>query len=163
MGRSLPKWGRSCQWPSYDASASLEISISRIVKFRHKALAALLASLAGALGLNRLYLGQKGWWLPLGVTLLTLPQLIGVRTWFQSPAFFVLMMPVTAGFIQALLIALMPDERFDARFNAGLERRNRSGWDAVLVAIATLAGGAIVLMTTLALLFQTYFEHTLAR
>jgi len=71
--------------------------------------------------------------------------------------------PVTAGFIQALLIALMPDERFDARFNAGLERRNRSGWDAVLVAIATLAGGAIALMTTLALLFQTYFEHTLAR
>jgi TM2 domain-containing membrane protein YozV len=132
-----------------------------MMKFRHKAFAALLASLTGSLGLNRLYLGQNGWWLPLAVTALTLPQLIGVRNWYQSPAFFVLMIPVTAGFIQALFIALMPDERFDARFNAAGGQRNRSGWDAVLVAIATLAGGAIALMATLALLFQTYFEHTL--
>jgi len=130
-------------------------------KFRHKALAALLASLAGALGANRLYLDQKLWWLPLSVTAVTLPLLVGVRNWYQTPAFFVLMIPVTAGFIQALVIALMPDERFDARFNARTERHNRSGWDAVLVAIATLAGGAIALMTAIALLFQTYYEHAL--
>lgn len=132
-----------------------------MAKFRHKALAALLASLGGALGLNRLYLGQKLWWLPLAVTALTLPLLIGVRNWYQSPAFFLLMVPVTAGFIQALVIALMPDERFDAAYNAAGSRTNKSGWDAVLVAIATLAGGAIALMATLALLFQTYYERTL--
>lgn len=132
-----------------------------MTKFRYKALAALLASVAGAVGANRLYLGQKLWWLPLAVTALTLPLLVGVRNWYQTPAFFILMIPVTAGFIQALVIALMPDERFDARFNARTERRNRSGWDAVLVAIATLAGGAIALMTAIALLFQTYYEHTL--
>jgi len=136
-------------------------AVFRMPKFRHKAFAALLASLAGALGANRLYLGQKLWWLPLSITALTLPLLIGVRNWYQTPAFFVLMVPVTAGFIQALVIALMPDERFDARFNAHGERRNHSGWDAVLVAIATLAGGAIALMTAIALLFQTYYEHTL--
>ncbi len=104
---------------------------------------------------------RKGWWLPLGVSALTLPLLIGVRNWYQTPAFFVLMVPVTAGFIQALVIALMPDERFDARFNAACSRRNHSGWDAVLVAIVTLAGGAIALMTTIALLFQTYYEAVL--
>jgi hypothetical protein len=113
------------------------------------------------MGLNRLYLRQKLWWLPLSITALTLPLLIGVRNWYQSPAFFLLMLPVTAGFIQALFIALMPDERFDARFNAGSDRRNRSGWDAVLVAIVTLAAGAIALMATIALLFQTYYERTL--
>ena len=129
--------------------------------FRNKALAALLASLAGALGLNRLYLGQSLWWLPLGITLLALPLIIGVQNWFQTPAFFVLMVPVVAGFIQALFIALMPDERFDARFNATHAKRNRSGWDAVLVAAASLLVGAIVLMTTIALLTQTYFEHAL--
>jgi hypothetical protein len=133
----------------------------RMAKFHHKALAALLASLGGALGLNRLYLSQKFWWLPLAITALTLPLLIGVRNWYQSPAFFLLMVPVTAGFIQALVIALMPDERFDAAFNASSSRRNKSGWDAVLVAIATLAGGAIALMATLALLFQTFYERTL--
>ena len=132
-----------------------------MAKFRHKALAALLASLAGALGINRLYLGQKGWWLPLAITAATLPLILGVRNWYQSPAFFVLMIPVTGGFIQALFLALMPDERFDARYNAQSPRRNHSGWDAVLVAIATLAGGAIALMATIALLFQTYYENVL--
>ena len=129
--------------------------------FRHKASAALLASLGGALGLNRLYLGQRWWWLPLGVTLLALPLTIGVSNWYQTPPFFVLMVPVVAGFIQALFIALMPDDRFDARFNAGQSRQNSSGWAAVLIAIATLLGGAIVLMTSIALLTQTYFEHAL--
>lgn len=129
--------------------------------FKHKALAAMLASLTGALGLNRLYLGQKLWWLPLAVTLIALPLIIGVKNWYQTPAFFVLMLPVIAGFVQALLIALMPDERFDLRFNAGQSRRNRSGWDAVLVAVITLMAGATVLMTTIALLTQTYFEYTL--
>jgi TM2 domain-containing membrane protein YozV len=133
----------------------------RMAKFHHKALAALLASLGGALGLNRLYLGQRFWWLPLAVTAMTLPLLFGVRNWYQSPAFFLLMIPVTAGFIQALFIALMPDERFDAIYNAASSRRNASGWDAVLVAIATLAGGAIALMASIALLFQTYYEHAL--
>ena len=130
-----------------------------VARFRHKALAALLASLAGALGIDRLYLGQSFWWLPLGVSAATVPWLIGDRYWYQSPAFFMLMIPVTTGFIHALVLALMPDDRFDARFNSGHSRRNHSGWDAVLVAIGTLAGGAIALMTTLALLFQTYFEY----
>ena len=129
--------------------------------FRHKALAALMASLTGALGLHRLYLGQSLWWLPLGVTLIALPLIIGVENWYQTPAFFVLMVPVVAGFIQALFIALMPDERFDARFNPTQVKRNRSGWDAVLVAVATLFVGAVVLMTTIALLTQTYFEYAL--
>ena len=132
-----------------------------MARFRHKAFAALLAAVTGALGLNRVYLGQRLWWLPLGVTLGSLPLLIGIRNWYQTPAFFVAMVPVVAGFLQALVIALMPDERFDARFNPGSTRRNRSGWDAVLVAVASLAAGAIVLMATIALLFQTYFESVM--
>lgn len=132
-------------------------------RFRHKALSALLAFLAGGLGLHRLYLGLRLWWLPLAVTAATIPLLVGVRNWYQSPAFFVLMVPVVAGFIHALVLALTPDEKFDARFNAGASRQNDSGWDAVLVAIVTLMVGTTVLMTTLVLLFQTYFEHALGR
>ena len=130
-------------------------------RFRHKALAALLAASTGALGLNRVYLGQGLWWLPLGITRGALPLLFGVRNWYQTPAFFVAMVPVIAGFLQALVLALMPDEKFDARFNANTDRRNRSGWDAVLVAIASLAAGTIILTATIALLFQTYFESVL--
>lgn len=126
---------------------------------RHKALAALLACVAGSLGAHRLYLGQRLWWLPLSVTAAAAPLLLGVDNWYQSPAFFVLMVPVVAGFIESLTLALMPDAKFDARFNFGAQRSNQSGWGAVLVAIVALAVGAIVLMTTLALLFQTWFEH----
>lgn len=131
--------------------------------FRHKALSALLAFLFGGLGLDRLYLGQRLWWLPLAVTAGMAPLLLGVSNWYQTPAFFILMVPVIAGFIHALVLALMPDEKFDARFNSGAARRNGSGWDAVLVAIVTLLVGATVLMTTIVLLFQTYFEYTLGR
>ena len=126
--------------------------------FRRKSLAALLAFLFGALGMHRLYLGQPRWWLPLAASALMLPLLVGVHNWYQSPAFFVLMVPVAAGFIEALVLALMPDEKFDARFNPGIERRNDSGWDAVLVAIATLMIGATVVITAIVLLFQTVFE-----
>ena len=133
------------------------------MSFRHKAFAALLAFALGGLGIHRLYLGQQRWWLPLSVTLLTFPLLVGVRNWFQTPAFFVMMVPIVAGFVEALVIALTPDGKFDARFNAGAARTNQSGWDAVLVAIATLLVGTTILMTTIALLFQTWFEYTLGR
>lgn len=127
--------------------------------FRRKSIAALLAFTLGALGAHRVYLGQRLWWLPLVVTLITLPWLIGVRNWYQTPAFFILVIPFIAGCIEALVLALMPDARFDARFNAGSARANQSGWDAVLVAIGTMVGGSIVLMTAIALLFQTLFER----
>jgi hypothetical protein len=130
-------------------------------RFKHKAFAALLAFLLGGLGAHRLYLGLRFWWLPLAVTMAMVPLLIGVRNWYQSPAFFIAMAPVIAGFLHALVLALMPDEKFDARYNPRAERRNGSGWDAVLVAIATLFVGTTVLMTTLVLLFQTYFEYSL--
>jgi TM2 domain-containing membrane protein YozV len=130
------------------------------VPFRYKSLAALLAFLLGAVGAHRLYLGRPRWWLPLAVTALMLPMLAGVHNWYQTPAFFIVMVPVVAGFIEALVLALMPDEKFDARFNTGTERRNQSGWDAVLVAIFTLLIGTTVLMTTIVLFFQTMFEQT---
>ncbi|MFN7572694.1 MAG: hypothetical protein ACK5TK_14775 [Betaproteobacteria bacterium] len=126
--------------------------------FRHKALAALLAFLAGALGAHRLYLGARLWWLPLGATVAMTPLLLGVENWYRSPAFFLLMVPVAAGFVEALRLALMADEKFDALYNPGSDRRNDSGWAPVLVAIATLMVGAVVVLTTLALLFQTIFE-----
>lgn len=126
-------------------------------RFKHKALAALLAACFGTLGVHRVYLGLRAWWMPLLITLLCVPGLLVAR-WYQAPSFFIVMIPVVAGFVHALMLALMPDEKFDARYNAGCARKNNSGWDAVLVAIFTLGGGAIVVMTTFALLLQTLFE-----
>jgi hypothetical protein len=117
-----------------------------------------LAVLLGAVGAERIYLGQKTWWLPLSATALTLPLLAGISNWYESPAFFVLMVPVLAGFLHALVLALKSDERFDVLFNAGAERRNSSGWGIVLLIIGTMMSGATLLMATLALLFQMVLQ-----
>ena len=36
-------------------------------------------------------------WLPLAVTMVMVPLLFGVRNWYQTPPFFVAMVPVVAG------------------------------------------------------------------
>lgn len=130
--------------------------------FRNKAVAALLACLGGAFGAPWIYLRQRGWWLAPALSAITLPWLIGVKNWWVTPAFFVFMVPVIAGFLYALVLALMPDERFDARFNPGSAQRNQSGWAPVLVAIATLLVGATVTVTTIVLAIQTAVEASLA-
>ena len=128
------------------------------MKFRSKTLAALLSFLFGAIGLHRLYLGLRFWWWPLAVTVPGLWSMLRAASWYQSPAFFLVMIPVSAGFIHALVLTLTPDAQFDSRFNAGTTRTNHSGWAAVLLAIATLAAGSIALITALVLFFQTIFE-----
>lgn len=105
---------------------------------KHKTVAALLAFLLGGLGLHRRYLGSRWWWV--------------------YPVFLVTLVPVFAGFVEAIVFALTPDEKWDARWNAHSGRQSRNGWGPVLVAIATLIVGATLLMTTLAIVFQTYFE-----
>jgi len=128
-------------------------------RFHHKALAALLAFAAGGAGLQHAYLGRRYWWLALLVTVACVPWLVGVKGWYQQPAFFIAMVPVIAGFVEAVVLALTPDAKFDARHNAALERRNHSGWDAVLVAILTMTVGMIIALTAIVLLMQTIVEH----
>ncbi|MEF9942623.1 MAG: hypothetical protein RR784_10975 [Burkholderiaceae bacterium] len=131
--------------------------------FRNKTVAALLAFLGGGIGAPWLYLRHRGWWLPLAITAISLPWLAGVKNWYQTPAFFMAMAPAIAGFIYALMIALMPDSSFDACFNRGLEQRNHSGWPVVLVAIATLLVGSTVTLSVIVLAIQTAVELSLAR
>jgi hypothetical protein len=63
-----------------------------------------------------------------------------------------------AAFLAALVYGLRPDDKWDAQFNTRTERRSRSGWTVIFVVIFSLLIGAFLLMTGLALSFQTYFE-----
>jgi uncharacterized membrane protein len=63
-----------------------------------------------------------------------------------------------AAFLAAIVYGLRADDKWDAQFNAHTERRNRSGWAVIFVVIFSLLIGAFLLMTALALSFQTYFE-----
>jgi len=126
--------------------------------FRHKALAGLLAFLLGWAGAHWWYLGRRHAWVPLLFSLLTLGTALRAETWYFHPAFFLFLVPAVAGFIEALVLCLTPDAKFDAKYNAGHARRSHTGWAPVLVAIATLAIGTAILMLGIVLLFQSFFE-----
>ncbi len=102
------------------------------MQFKNKTLATLLAALGGTFGLHRFYLVGAG---------RTLPWLYVLFFWTLIPTF--------AGFIEALRFALTPDERWDARWNAGTAQTSHSGWFVILLAVLTMLGGVTLLMTLL--------------
>lgn len=139
---------------------------SNVQRFRSKTLTATLAFFLGSLGAHRFYLyGRRdafGWAHCLG-TLLGVPGVILlIVTMRASPLGWVLTVPgavsLLAAFLAAIVYGLRPDSKWDAQFNAGSDRRNRSGWGVVFVVIFSLFVGALLLMAGLAVTFQTYFE-----
>src|SRR5690606_36311003 len=115
--------------------------------FRHKTVAALLSFLLGWAGAHWWYLGRPRAWLPLAFTVL----ILGVALLRPAPIFsqlwyYLILIPLVAGFVEALVLSLISDARFDARYNPGHTRQSRNGWGAVLIAIATLFIGMSIVM-----------------
>lgn len=121
-------------------------------KFISKVKVGLLAALFGGLGAHWWYLGRPRAWLVtvIGSALLASAFLFDV--WWENPAFFLLFIPILAGFIEAIVLCLMSDARFDARYNPGLIRTTPSGWGPVLVAGFTLLIGTVALMFGIAMI-----------
>ncbi len=128
--------------------------------FKNKTLATLLASLFGGLGLHRFYLFNKtdfwAWahFITLPISMLAMWR-GGTQNWLFLSCLLVL--SVLSGFIEALVIGLTPDERWDARFNAASDRQTDSGWGVVLLLIFTLGGGGIGLIWVMARSFDLLF------
>ena len=137
-------------------------------RFRSKTLTAALAFLFGSLGAHRFYLdGMRDvWgWAHIAGTLLGIPGvLLLVATQRESIPGWALAVigavSVLAAFLAAIVYGLRPDAKWDAQFNAAFagSRPSRSGWTVIFVVIFSLLIGAFLLMTGLALTFQTYFE-----
>ncbi|MEW6341753.1 MAG: TM2 domain-containing protein [Pseudomonadota bacterium] len=140
--------------------------VSNPSRFRSKTITAALAFFFGSLGAHRFYLyGQRDayGWLHLVCTLLGIPGvLLLVASERASTLGWVLAVPgaisLFAAFLSAIVYGLRPDEKWDAQFNAQSQQRSRSGWAVIFVVIFSLFIGAMLLMTGLALSFQTYFE-----
>lgn len=118
---------------------------------RSKVVAGLLACLLGVVGAQGWYLGRRHAWI---VTLYAAPCLAGTRafdSWWDNPAFFLLFIPMIAGFIEAAVYSLMADQKFDQRYNPGLGPVSRTGWPAVLVALLSCLAGGIVSMLAVAM------------
>jgi TM2 domain-containing membrane protein YozV len=122
------------------------------VRHRSKVLAAWLAFLLGVVGAHWWYMGRRGAWLLTAFALVMLGLTRLYPVWWDSPPFLILIVPITAGFIEALVFALMADEKFDAKYNPGSGIATRTGWNAVIAAIVTTFVGGSVLMFGIALI-----------
>ena len=121
-------------------------------RFRNKTTVGLLAALFGCVGAHWWYLGRRQAWLVsvTGVALMIASAFSDI--WYENPAFFLLFIPILDGFIEAIVLCLMSDVRFDVFYNPGLVREHPSGWGAILIAIFTLLIGTVALMFGIAMI-----------
>lgn len=127
---------------------------------KNKAFTTLLAFLFGTLGLHRFYLhgGKDRWgWLHLAA----LPASLALRLAFPGADWFYQILPLIlsglAGFLEALVLGLMPDEKWDAHYNRISRQQSDTGWPLAVVLVATLMLGAGVLIATMARLFDLLY------
>lgn len=122
------------------------------VPHRSKVTAAWLACLLGVFGAHWWYIGRRGAWMVTAFSVLMLVLTQFYPVWWDNPAFLVLIVPICDGFIEALIFALRPDEKFDAKYNPGSAIATRTGWNAVIAAIVTTFVGGIITMFGIALI-----------
>ena len=126
---------------------------------KNKTVATLLALLLGGFGVHRFYLARGADRLGL-LHLCSLP-VTGILYGAVKPHPFYVALPLLvsfiAGFIEALVIGLTPDEQWDAQHNAGSGRQSRSNWILPLLLVLTMLVGAIVLIGTIARLSDVMF------
>lgn len=133
--------------------------------YRSKTLAAWLALLLGTLGVHRMYVRGFGdvwaWLTPLPTAL----GLIGLQrhltlgqddrlSWALVP---LLGLSISVAMFTAIVWALTPDERWDARHNPG-HAVTATRWGPVLAAILGLLLGGGILMGTITYSIQRFFE-----
>lgn len=126
--------------------------------FRHKAIAGLLALFFGWAGAHWWYLGRRYSWVPLLFSVLMIGTAFRAEFWFRSPAFLLFLVPTAISHIEAIVLCLMSDARFDARYNAGSPRHSQTGWAPVLVAILTLLLGVTLMVSGIAIAVETGYR-----
>jgi hypothetical protein len=134
--------------------------------YKSKTWATWLAFLGGGFGLHRFYLfGPRDPW----AWLWSLPTAFGAYglwraenlgqddqlAWLLVP---LLGVSLATGMLAAIVYGLMPDEKWNARFNAD-GRQHVAGWATVIGVVLSLFIGATVLMATIAFGSQRYFEY----
>jgi hypothetical protein len=135
------------------------------MRYRSKTIATWLGVIVGALGAQRFYLhGARDplAWLHVPPTLVGLYGAWRMHTLGQDDQLSWLLVPVlglmlSISMLAAIVSALTPDARWDARFNPAQPPRT-TRWGPVLGAVAALMIGGIVLMGTIAFAGQRYFE-----
>ena len=130
---------------------------------KNKTFATLLASTLGGIGLHRFYLhGKRDRWAWLHAASLPLSGiclLIGSKL---APAFSILLftpliLSVLSGFLEALVLGLMADTKWDAIYNGRSEKQSSSDWPLAIILVLTLAIGMGGLIFMISRTFDLFF------
>ena len=137
---------------------------------KSKTIAAWLAFAGGPLGLHRFYLRGAGdllgWLLPLP-TLAGAYGVLRMASLGQDDALSWVLVPIL-GFtvagccLTAIVYGLMKPHEWNARFNPGADPQAPAGrtiWPTVWAIVLSLMVGATVLMASIAISFQAYFQQ----
>jgi len=134
--------------------------------YRSKTIATWLAFLGGSLGLHRIYLyGLRDRW----AALHAVPTLVGLygvhrlRTWGVDDQLAWVLIPwlgliLSATMLVAIVYGLMPDEKWNARFNP-IGQQHQTSWSTIIGVMLALMVGGGVLMATLAYSIEHYFVY----
>jgi hypothetical protein len=142
-----------------DRPDSIVSSPPEAARARHRSrpLAALLALLTGWAGLHRLYLRSGLWWIQPMIAMPAIGWALRTEPWFRQPGFFIFTVVVVLSLIEAIVISLTSDERWDQRHNPGSGQRSANRWAPVIIAVLSLIGAAMLGMTVMAIALEGYF------
>ena len=129
-------------------------------KHKNKTLATFLALTFGAIGAHRFYLhGPRDRWGLLQLATLPLSLLLSevAPGWPDLFAAAPLVLSALVAVLVALIMGLTPDEKWDARFNAGSGRQSNSGWLLAILLVLAFGNGAIGLIYVIARSFDLLF------
>ncbi|ATQ78804.1 hypothetical protein CR152_09730 [Massilia violaceinigra] len=120
---------------------------------KNKTFASFLALILGAVGAHRFYL--RGSLDKLGLMHLASLPVAGLVYGLAPEAnWFFKILPLVLsgiiGFVEALMIGLTPDEKFDAAFNAKSGRKSASNWVLAVLLVCTMLTAATMTIATLA-------------
>jgi hypothetical protein len=137
---------------------------------KNKTVAAWLAFVGGPFGLHRFYLHGAGdvlgWLLPIP-TLVGAYGVLRMRSLGQDDVLSWLLVPLlgftfAACCLTAIVYGLQKPHEWNARFNPGADPEapaGQTGWPTIWAIVLSLMIGAAVLMTSIAISFQAYFQN----
>lgn len=127
---------------------------------KNKTFTTFLAAVFGSLGVHRFYLyGRKdlfGWLhlLTVPVSLLAIELFKNVHPLFAGMLFI---LSILCGFLEALVIGLTPDDKWDEKHNTASGKKSESHWILALLLVLTVGIGAMSLIALLARSFDLLF------
>lgn len=126
----------------------------------NKTLATALALLLGGFGAHRFYL--RGIADKIGLLhLLSVPACSLIHFLAPDADWFFKILPLLvsyiAGFIEGFVVGLMPDDQFDAKYNAGSGRQSESSWILAVVLVTMLFAAGVFAIATMARLFDLLY------